>query len=163
MGLGSFSVVSLADARKMAATYRRALAAGVDPIAHRKEMPVQTLEGRISKKALEFLERDMEPACYLYRHFHPNGDLLYVGISLQPIERHRKHLKEGVGAPWRNMIFRIVIEPFATREEALVAEETAIRDEFPKFNGTHNGRRHPTQEIARNVNQASQIAQNDRG
>jgi hypothetical protein len=45
------------------------------------------------------------------------------------------------------MIHRILIEPFATREEALNAEQAAIRDEFPKFNAIHNGRRHPNQEL----------------
>jgi hypothetical protein len=52
-------------------------------------------------------------------------------------------------ATWRDMICRILIEPFATREEALRAEEEAIRSEFPKFNSTHNARRHPFQELAR--------------
>ena len=47
------------------------------------------------------------------------------------------------------MISRIVIEPFATREEALAAEQFAIRTEFPKFNTIHNGHRHPIQEIAK--------------
>jgi hypothetical protein len=134
MGLGSLDVVSLAEAREKAQVYRKLCAAGVDPITHRsaerKAEPVQTLEQRVAQKAMEFLENNIEPACYLYRHFHPSGDLIYVGITLQPLKRQDKHLK---GAAWRNMISRIVIEPFATREEALAAEEAAIRDEFPKF------------------------------
>jgi hypothetical protein len=36
---------------------------------------------------------------------------------------------------------RIVLGP--------AAEERAIRNEFPKFNTTHNGKRHPIQELAR--------------
>jgi hypothetical protein len=51
------------------------------------------------------------------------------------------------------MICQIVIEPFQTREEALAAEEIAIRTEFPKFNSTHNKRRHPLQELAARENQ----------
>jgi hypothetical protein len=47
------------------------------------------------------------------------------------------------------MIHRILIEPFETREEALVAEALAIRNELPKFNDTYNGRRHPIQELGR--------------
>ena len=41
----------------------------------------------IAEKALDFLARGVEPACYLYRHYHPSGDLLYVGVSLQPLRR----------------------------------------------------------------------------
>ena len=38
------------------------------------------------------------------------------------------------------MICRIVIEPFETREQALEAEQLAMKTEFPKCNTTHNGR-----------------------
>ena len=97
---------------------------------------------------MRFLEQNLEPACYLYRHYHPSGDLLYAGISLEPLRRQETHTKT---ARWRNMICRIVIEPFATREAALTAEQYAIRTEFPKFNATHNGQRHPIQELARRI------------
>ena len=100
----------------------------------------------VVEKALGFLARNVEPACYLYRHYHPSGDLLYVGVSLQPLRRQDRHFQE---ADWRDMISYILIEPFETREQALAAEETAIRDEFPRFNTTHNRRRHPFQEVIR--------------
>jgi hypothetical protein len=54
------------------------------------------------------------------------------------------------------MICHNVIEPFATREEA--AEETAIRSEFPRLNVTHNGQRHPAQELARGTHQQPSLA-----
>jgi hypothetical protein len=95
------------------------------------------LEHRIICKMRAFVERGATPRCYLYRHYHPNGDLLYVGISLHALARQSKH----VGAAWHASICKILIEPFATREEALAAEEFAIRTEFPRFNTTHNGRR----------------------
>jgi hypothetical protein len=98
------------------------------------------------RKFLAFIKQGIEPACYLYRHYHPSGDLLYVGISLNVQERHRAHFR---GASWRDAIHQIVIEPFATREEALLAEEQAIRTEFPKFNRALNRRRHPIQEISK--------------
>jgi hypothetical protein len=98
------------------------------------------------RKFLSFIADGIEPACYLYRHFGPDGDLLYVGISLHPLERHKQHVK---GAAWMKNIYQIIIEPFATREEALAAEELAIRTEYPKFNSTHNQRRNPFQELAR--------------
>jgi hypothetical protein len=49
----------------------------------------------------------------------------------------------------RHRIFKILIEPFASREEALRAEADAIREEFPKFNTRHNARRHPLHELRR--------------
>jgi hypothetical protein len=106
--------------------------------------PVPNLERNIAAKALTFLEQSIVPACHLYRHYHPNGDLLYVGISLHALARQRDHFSE---AEWRLMIHRIVIEPFKTREEALEAEELAIKTEFPKFNSTHNRRRDPLTEL----------------
>lgn len=105
-----------------------------------------SLEQTVIHKAQKFLSQGIEPACYLYRHYDPNGDLLYVGVSLVPLRRQEKH--RGVAA-WRNMICRILIEPFDTREAALAAEEAAIRIEFPKFNLMHNRQRHPFEEIAR--------------
>jgi hypothetical protein len=105
---------------------------------------------------MKFLEQNIEPACYLYRHYHPSGDLIYVGISLEPLKRQHRHLKE---AGWRNMISRILIEPFATREEALAAEQAAIRDEFPKYNTTHNRRRHPIEELrAKSADQVAKVS-----
>jgi len=35
------------------------------------------------------------------------------------------------------------------REEALEAEERAIREKCPRFNTTHNGQRQPVQELRR--------------
>jgi hypothetical protein len=105
---------------------------------------VPNLERNIAAKALAFLEQNIEPACFLYRHYHPNGDLLYVGVSLHALTRQRKHFSE---AAWRLSIYRIVIEPFETREEALEAEQLAIKTEFPKFNSVHNSRRYPLAEM----------------
>jgi len=86
-----------------------------DPAADFNKLNLKNLEQRITNKALAFLNQNLEPACYLYRHYHPSGDLLYVGISLDAVGRQRRHMK---GAVWHNMICRIVIEPFETREQA---------------------------------------------
>jgi hypothetical protein len=144
MGLGSVSLVSLAEARDKVFEYRRLLLGGGNPLEHRAAAVRQQLEQQIIEKSLAFIERGIEPACYLYRHYHPSGDLLYVGITLYALERQRRHLK---AADWRHMICRIVVEPFATREEALAAEQMAIKTEFPRFNSTYNGQRHPIQEL----------------
>jgi hypothetical protein len=103
-----------------------------------------SLERLIATKGAAFIRDNIEPACYLYRHYDHAGDLLYVGISLSPMRRHEKHF---AWANWRHLILRILIEPFASREEALQAEKCAIREEFPKFNATHNRRRPPAVEL----------------
>jgi predicted GIY-YIG superfamily endonuclease len=71
---------------------------------------------------------------YLYRHFGDGNLLLYVGISLDAIERTSQH-KEG--AAWWELIRTITIEKFETREEALAAERKAIREEKPLHNIHH--------------------------
>jgi predicted GIY-YIG superfamily endonuclease len=104
------------------------------------------LEQQIAMKVATFIRGGIEPACYLYlyRHYDPTGDLLYVGISLSPLRRHEKHFAKSEHRYW---IVRILIEPFASREEALRAEARAIREEFPKFNTAHNRRQHPALEL----------------
>jgi Arm DNA-binding domain len=142
MGLGSLRTVGLADARAKAHELRIFAQSGQDP----KTLRLATGRAIRATKILSFIERGIEPACYLYRHYHPNGDLLYVGISLEPLARQQKHVK---GSAWRTQIAWIEIEPFETREEALEAERLAIRTEYPKHNTVHNGPRQPFQEIAR--------------
>jgi Arm DNA-binding domain len=144
--IGSAAVLTLVAARAEAKKLLAAVALGRDPATEKRSAPQQTLEHRVTQKPMALLAAGAEPACYLYRHYHPGGDLLYVGISLEPLRRQNSHVKR---ASWRDMICRILIEPFATREEALAAEELAIRSEFPKFNITHNNKRHPLQEMAR--------------
>jgi hypothetical protein len=135
--IGRFPVWTVAAAREEAKRLKCAIYMGGDPIADPYKLSLKNLEQRIADKALAFLNQNLEPACYLYRHYHPNGDLLYVGISLDAVARQRRHAK---GAIWHNLICRIVIEPFETREQALEAEQVAIKTEFPKFNTVYNGR-----------------------
>jgi hypothetical protein len=138
-GHGRFPYWSAGRARAEARRLRRKVAAGSDLIAAPDPRP------GITAKFLLFIAQGVAPACYLYLHYHPNGDLLYVGIYLHALTRQHHHVKE---ASWRKEICHIVIEPYATREEALEAERIAIKTEFPKFNTTHNGHRHPFQEVA---------------
>ena len=137
--LGSPQIFTLAQARTEAKKILAAVRLGRDPAGEkravrqkqdfeRRSAPHWDLEHRVAQKALAFLERGQEPGGYLYRHYHPSGDLLYVGVSLEPLRRQDRHLKV---ATWRVMICRIVIEPFETREAALAAEQRAIRNEFP--------------------------------
>jgi predicted GIY-YIG superfamily endonuclease len=101
--------------------------------------------GSLANKFAYFLKNNIEPAGYLYRHYDPSGDLLYVGVTQGVAKRTNTHLSQ---ATWKDFIYQIIIEPFETREELLEAERAAIRNEFPKFNQALNGRRHPIQELA---------------
>jgi len=72
----------------------------------------------------------------LYRHFNKYGTLLYVGISLNSIQRTMQHSQ---GARWFEQIAQITIEWFPSREEAEEAERKAIKAEHPKHNIAHAG------------------------
>jgi Arm DNA-binding domain len=135
--IGRASLISITESRLMARDVIRRLRLGLPP-------DFETA----ARKFLSFMERGIEPACYLYRHYHPNGDLLYVGVSLGILARQLQHSKT---AGWQKLIHRIELEPFETREAALDAEQVAIRQEFPKFNTVHNGRQRPGREIVRGL------------
>ena len=73
----------------------------------------------------------------LYRHYDADGKLLYVGISLAPLDRLRSHKSQSA---WFRDIRKITIEPFANRDLAEEAEICAIETEFPLHNLSHNPR-----------------------
>jgi hypothetical protein len=150
MGLGSFNTVSLADARVAARQCRKALLEGKDPIDARRDLRQQAkldaARPRVASKIAAFADQSIEPKGYLYRHYGPDGDLLYVGQAMSALKRNAEHLSK---ADWRNFIYMILVEPFATREEALAAEAEAIRVEYPKHNTIHNIGRHPLRELRR--------------
>lgn len=70
----------------------------------------------------------------LYRHFDAEGQLLYVGISNNPIYRLHQHQ----AADWFFDIANVKIEWLGSFEDALIAEAEAIAAERPKHNKTHN-------------------------
>jgi excisionase family DNA binding protein len=70
----------------------------------------------------------------LYRHFNRDGELLYVGISLNALGRLEQH---GVVSLWFDEIHRVEIETFASRSAALAAEREAIKSEKPRHNVQH--------------------------
>lgn len=73
----------------------------------------------------------------LYRHFNADGELLYVGISLNHLIRLYQHSN---ASPWFDEISNISVEHFPSREEAVQAELTAIKKEKPKHNKAHSDR-----------------------
>jgi len=72
----------------------------------------------------------------LYRYFDGAGDLLYVGISIDPDGRLKAHRDNH--EPWIPMAARRTVEWLASRPLALKAEEAAIKAERPRYNEKHN-------------------------
>lgn len=67
----------------------------------------------------------------LYRFFDAEGELLYVGITMNPAARWPKHRG---GKPWWAEVTDITLETFQARAEALAAERQAIKTEHPRYN-----------------------------
>jgi Arm DNA-binding domain len=144
--LGRANNITISEARIAAAATVKHIESGL-PLAVKLE-PALALHDRVAAKFVSFLEQGIEPEGYLYRHFEPNGDLLYVGITLSILKRTETHRYK---AKWREFICLILVEPFATREELLEAEREAILNEFPKYNRVLNKHRHPVQEMAKRL------------
>jgi len=83
---------------------------------------------------------------HLYRHFDKDGALLYVGISLNALNRLGQHSDH---SDWYNSISRVEIEVLDTREMALDAEAKAIFDEKPKHNIMQPRKKNILVELAR--------------
>lgn len=60
----------------------------------------------------------------LYRHYDADKNLLYVGISLNTAQRLYQHMRD---SKWASGISSIEVERFPSRQEALIAEEAAIK------------------------------------
>ena len=75
----------------------------------------------------------------LYRFFDAAGDLLYVGITLDPGSRWKQHRDDKA---WWHEVARVELENHPSREAVLAAEKAAIITEQPRYNIVHNrGRR----------------------
>lgn len=72
---------------------------------------------------------------YLYRHFDSQKRLLYIGISVRPLVRLDQHRLHSF---WFDQIANVGIEKYASRNEALSAERSAIQLERPLFNIVHS-------------------------
>ena len=77
----------------------------------------------------------------LYRHFSADGELLYVGVSLNTVARLVAHQHR---SEWFDKIASITIEKFESRDAAEAAETAAIKAEAPKFNRRHVAERTAT-------------------
>ena len=71
----------------------------------------------------------------LYRHYDSNDNLLYIGVSLNALNRLSQHKRTGA---WFNDISRVSIDKYETRQLVLDAEREAIVNESPKYNKQHS-------------------------
>jgi predicted GIY-YIG superfamily endonuclease len=80
----------------------------------------------------------------LYRAFDAKGQLLYVGITMNPGSRFAQHSEK---KPWWVDVADIRVEQFASRDEVLTAEREAIKSELPLHNVAHSltNKPNPTQ------------------
>jgi predicted GIY-YIG superfamily endonuclease len=65
----------------------------------------------------------------------PKPQALYVGISADPGKRFAQHRSD---KPWWGDIRSMTVQPMATREAALEAEQEAIKNERPIHNKAHS-------------------------
>ncbi|MGY6251143.1 hypothetical protein ACXIUS_26985 [Bosea thiooxidans] len=75
----------------------------------------------------------------LYRHWDEEDNLLYVGISLSAVARLSDHM---ANSQWASDIAKVTVEYYASRPDALAAEQKAIETEAPAYNVIYN-RPHP--------------------
>ena len=86
--------------------------------------------------AIRHFRRLRQPS-QLYRLFDHEGELLYIGISTNAKRRIYQHK---CTADWAHLICKHTIEDFAIREDAISAEEAAIKAEKPPYNIKFSGK-----------------------
>lgn len=72
-----------------------------------------------------------KPAC-VYRALADDGTLLYVGVSGQALQRFQQHAST---KGWWREVASVTLTHYDHRFAALLAEEKAILEERPKYNG----------------------------
>ncbi len=72
----------------------------------------------------------------LYRFYSATGQLLYVGITMNPPRRFKNHRDS---KSWWDQVSGITVENYASRSELEQAERRAIQVERPLHNVVHNG------------------------
>jgi predicted GIY-YIG superfamily endonuclease len=70
----------------------------------------------------------------VYRFFSAGNSLLYIGITMDPSKRWKRHASD---KEWWHEVDHVKIEKQPSREAALAAETTAIRLENPRYNIQH--------------------------
>jgi predicted GIY-YIG superfamily endonuclease len=89
----------------------------------------------------------------LYRFYSNGGQLLYVGITVNPPARWRTHRED---KDWWAEVVGITVETYGGQEELAAAERRAIQVEHPLYNVVYNKRakivsaptKHPSNKLA---------------
>lgn len=68
---------------------------------------------------------------YVYRCWDGNGRLIYVGVSVAPLQRMDQHK---TNSWWFDQTARVTYRVFPTREYAMARERQAIAEENPRWN-----------------------------
>lgn len=84
----------------------------------------------------------------LYRMYDPMMKLLYVGRTINPVERLRSHR---LGKDWWDEIQTITLERFDTAEDLAAAELEVIQTEHPIHNVLGGSLRMRIAEVAREI------------
>lgn len=92
----------------------------------------------MNKKAntLTFTIPKQDERTELYRHYDVDGNLLYVGVSADALDRYSGH--KAKKSEWIHLVSRIEITHYNTRSDALKAEKSAIVNERPPYNKAHH-------------------------
>src|SRR4051794_31971550 len=73
----------------------------------------------------------------VYRLYHCDGSLIYVGFTCDPLQRFRQHAKT---KDWWMEVDHILVVPFGSERDARLTERQIIRDERPLYNIQHTTR-----------------------
>lgn len=84
----------------------------------------------------------------LYRMYDWMGCLLYVGQTINPLNRLRDHYR---GKDWWDDIVAITLEKFDTLDELIHAEREAIETEHPVYNVAGNSLRKRIAAVGRQI------------
>jgi predicted GIY-YIG superfamily endonuclease len=71
----------------------------------------------------------------VYRCYNSKEELIYVGVTRDPISRMAKHKITSI---WTYETMLIGVDWFDTRSEAFAAEAKTIKKESPRYNIKHN-------------------------
>lgn len=74
----------------------------------------------------------------LYRFYSATGQLLYVGITMNPPQRFKSHQDD---KGWWEQVSGISVETYENRADLARAERRAIQVERPRYNVVHNANR----------------------
>jgi excinuclease UvrABC nuclease subunit len=75
---------------------------------------------------------------WLYRMFNDAGELLYIGVTVNPKTRMSQwRTRSNANAGWFRSVVRIDWQQYANWTAVTRAEREAIADEQPRFNTLH--------------------------